>query len=77
MSFRISLHMDISLRCLPGVGIGVVRLVAWQLIVWLLAGAELWVTLQLIYRPAGAQTNDTADGRSTVGETETRHILWV
>ena len=69
--------MDISVRCLPGVGIGDVA-VAWQLIVWLMLGwAELRVTLQLIYRPAGAQTNDTADGRSTVGETETRHILWV
>ena len=61
---------------MPGVGTGDVA-GAGGLAINRVAEAGLWVTLQLKYRPAGAQTNDIADGRSTVGETETRHILWL
>ena len=61
---------------MPGVGIGDVA-GAGGLAINRVAGAGLWVTVQLKYRPAGAQTNDIADGRSTLEETETRHILWL
>ena len=63
---------------MPGVGTGdVAGAGAGGLAINRVAGAGLWVTLQLKYRPAGAQTNDIADGRSTLEVTETRHILWL